>query len=76
MAILLFSSGFFADSSRSRKNQRIINHVIMALVALVTLVNIVISTFSNKAEIAKLCMSMKQANDVMNGEDVTVESDF
>lgn len=76
MAILLFASGFFAESKDSRKKQRIINHVIMILVALVTLVNIVISTFSNKAEIAKFCMNMKQIAEGIHGDDVTVDGVF
>ncbi|XP_018497274.1 uncharacterized protein LOC100906616, partial [Galendromus occidentalis] len=71
MAILFFASGFFSEiKESSRKRRRIINHVILIMVALVTLVNIVITTFSNKAEIAKFCMSMKQIADNIHGDDV------
>lgn len=48
MALLFFMMGFFDNGRYSQRRQRFINNVIMLLVALVTLVNIVISTFSNK----------------------------
>ncbi|XP_022700283.1 uncharacterized protein LOC111266784 isoform X1 [Varroa jacobsoni] len=66
MALLFFMMGFFDNGRYSQRRQRFINNVIMLLVALVTLVNIVISTFSNKGEIANLLMKIKDEIRVHN----------
>lgn len=55
MAMLFFIAGFLTESGTMKqqaRRQRFFNNTIMLLVALVTLVNIVISTFSNKVRLS------------------------
>ncbi|OQR77905.1 hypothetical protein BIW11_06760 [Tropilaelaps mercedesae] len=70
MAVLFTIMGFLTDTRSSLKQQRFINNIIMVLIALVTLLNIVISTFSNKGAIAKYCLYMQKEIAIYDGETI------